>query len=57
MSAPIATTAEDAATLGSAFLYVECAFQVTPHPTRAGWQKRRTRATLSPRERAVISDV
>jgi len=26
--------------------------QVTPHPARSGWSKRRQRATLSPRERA-----
>jgi len=26
--------------------------QVTPHPSRSGWQKRRQRDTLSPRERA-----
>ena len=25
--------------------------QVTPHPARSGWSKRRQRATLSPRER------
>jgi hypothetical protein len=28
------------------------ATEVTPHPARAGWRKRRTRSTLSPWERA-----
>jgi predicted amidohydrolase len=27
---------------------------VTPHPAGAGWRKRRSRSTLSPRERAKI---
>ena len=28
--------------------------QVTPHPARSGWSRRRQRATLSPRERVVL---
>src|SRR5208337_3256225 len=28
--------------------------QLTPHPARSGWRKRRQRATLSPRERLIF---
>ena len=29
----------------------------TPHPARAGWQKRQSRSTLSPRERVRLMPV
>ena len=35
-----------------ASLWCSSLSQVTPHPARSGWSKRRQRATLSPRERA-----
>ena len=35
-----------------ASLWCSSLSQVTPHPARSGWGKRRQRATLSPRERA-----